>query len=156
MNIQNPPILKSKIPHLKFPHIFCNIPHFRNIFPRFEIFPHFSKCPYLYYSPFFKKFSSPLLYPIFSTLLPHFYQYSPSHLKMEDFAKNFGDFNHGGFWILKFGILNFHQMLPFSHKTYISWIGIFLLFQPSFCKNRRSLKRYSLKDYNEGFLFNKF
>ena len=28
---------------------------------------------------------------------------------MGDFANNMGDFPHGGFWILKLGILNVHQ-----------------------------------------------
>ena len=28
---------------------------------------------------------------------------------MGDFAKNVRDFQHGGFWILKWGILNVHQ-----------------------------------------------
>ena len=67
----------------KFPHIFCNIPHFEFIlfsehFPPIWTIPPFLASVLICIIPHFEQFSSSLLYTIFTTIFPHFYQYSQS------------------------------------------------------------------------------
>ena len=106
VNIQNPPFLNPESLMWKFHDIFAmspilNLSYFPNIL-NYTLSA--SKCPHLYHPPFFEKFSSPSLYPIFIIVFPHFYQYSPSQWNLGILLKIWGysrlgilDFKTGDF-----------------------------------------------------------
>ena len=81
-------------------------------------------CVFICIIPHFWTISSPLLYQISTTISPHFYQYSPSHWKWGILIKK-GDIQDGGFWILKWRILNVHpSKFVFSHWTVYRKTGV--------------------------------